>query len=99
MERVGLLGGNGVELEAVGFEALEIRDIAGGDGGFLGHGGGGDHAIGMRTAAAAGVMEKPRGLLGLRGIEGVDLAAEDGEDRVLLLAGMGAVAEFRLSDG
>jgi len=91
-------GRHRLEFESVGDEALEIHEVAGSQGVTVENGAGGDHTIGMGTAAAAGVVEKAGGLLGLLLGERQHATAEDGAEGAFLLAGVRAIAKLRPGD-
>ena len=91
--------GNRNEFDAVGKETFEVFDVAGGDGLAGAKGRGGDHAIGMRTSLATGLVKKTRGELRLVLGEGMDAAAKDGVDGILLFLGVRTVAKLRPRHG
>ena len=86
--------GNFDELDAVGDEALEVGDVAGGDGLAGAECGGGDHAIGMGTTFATGFVKQTGGEFGLIFGEWENATAEDGMHGIFLFLTVWAVAEL-----
>lgn len=86
--------GNFDELDAVGDEALEVGDVAGGDGLAGAECGCSDHAIGMRSAFATGFVKQTGGEFGLIFGEWENAAAKDGVHGIFLFLTVWAVAEL-----
>lgn len=86
--------GNFDELDAVGDEALEVGDVAGGDGLAGAECGCSDHAIGMGTTFATGFVKQTGGEFGLIFGEWENATAEDGMHGIFLFLTVWAVAEL-----
>lgn len=95
-EKENVLGesGNFDELDAVGDEALEVGDVAGGDGLAGAECGGGDHAIGMRATFATGFVKQTGGEFGLIFSKWENTTAEDCMNGIFLFLAVWAVAEL-----
>ena len=87
------------DIDSVGDEPLEVFDIAGGDGLAGTKSGGSDHAIGMRAALASGFMKQTGGEFRLVLGEGMNAAAKNRMNGILLFLGMRTIAKLRPSNG